>query len=336
LEPPGRFVFVGTHLEAQTLERNRVWGHEFDRPVSKDDNLYPSVNGAAAVIDLDGDGTLESVVPVRFALPGERPTVSDVLYAFDADGTVRWTVDPPAAIHCSGESFRGPWRIYSVAVSSRPGPVTLWVAYNHHTWWPGIVLRVSSTGKASVQYLQTGWISALAFWPRDGRPRLIAAGVSNEHNRPSVVALNLEAAPAITPHHDRRFDCLGLPTDEPDQLILLPNHEIGAAGRAPYSMVEGLVIAEDTMKLTLEAGGASEIVELNSDLRVTSISFSDRYWAVHGDLEQRGILNHSASTCPFLRAPVKVDQWTRMTGWHDIQILPTLRSQLRKTPFDSR
>jgi len=214
-----------------------------------------------------------------------------------------------------------------MAVSERPGPKTTWVAFNHHTWWPGLVLEIGPDGQHRLRYAQTGWIHALAAWTIASGSYLAVGGVTNEHEQPTLALLDLAKAPATTPALAERFLCSGLPTAAPSAVFLFPNPEtIGALGQ-PYTFVTQVQSMGHSLKASIDAAGGNQIVQLAADFTIADLSFSDQFWLNHRALEREGKIRHPAERCP-QRLQQTIRRWMPETGWQEFKVVPTIRTSL--------
>jgi len=318
---PARVVFVGQTLEALDPTGAVVWSHAFAEDVSgpRTSDRTPDGSNASAIVDLDGDGTLDAIVPVQFALDDEKGQVSDAVYAFDATGGVRWAVRPSVTFGCADERMSGPWRVHYVLVSPGPGRRTVWIAFDDETLWPGFVMEVQPDGRQLVRYAQTGWIMSLAWWTTGSGTYLVAGGMSNEYNRPVVALVDPTAPPAMAPTTSRRFSCSGEPTARPLAFYVLPNNEITESSGRLYS--PALVTALGTeLKVTVKDG--PEVFFMGPDLRVARAMFSDGYWLQHQELERTGRISHTVDACPQLGETQEVRSWTADGGWQTTTLRP--------------
>lgn len=319
---PTEFVLIGHLLEARDSTRRVVWSKDFGVDVSP-----AGASGGWMIADLDDNGTPEVIVGVRFAAIGQLASRSDVLYAFSRDGELKWSKTVPDTLACRTETFSSPWRIHAMAVSDRPGPKTTWVAFNHQTWWPGLVLEIGPDGTDRLRYAQTGWIRTLAAWTISSGSYLAVGGVTNDQEQPTLALVDLAKSPATTPAVAERFSCTGLPPAAPSALFLFPNPEtVGARGQ-PYTFVTQLLVMGPTLKASVDAEGGAEIVQLTADFTIADVSFSDTFWLNHRELEREGKIRHPAERCPE-RLQQVIRRWMPDTGWQDFKVVPTIRTSL--------
>jgi len=57
------------------------------------------------------------------------------------------------------------------------------------------------------------------------------------------------------------------------------------------------------------------------DGNVRSLEFTDRYWFVHKELEDKQRISHASADCPERVQPKDVRYWTAVDGWQTRPIL---------------
>ena len=186
---PASWEFEGREVVAYSSNGRRLWSHPFGRVVSSPDTL---LQGPGVLEDVTGDGRPEVLTPVRFAAPRMHATESDAVFAFGADGSIVWSVQPDLTMTSGEETFDGPWYVYDVATGVTADGPRAWIAYSHHIWWPAFVLEVSPDGTTAVRYVQPGRIYSLTYWATRKGPLLMAGGALNEAGRASVALMNLD------------------------------------------------------------------------------------------------------------------------------------------------
>lgn len=309
-EVPTTLRFVGRELQAVDPSGTVVWVHHFDSDVSP--VLDPTVG--IAKTDLDGDGRLDDLVPIRYA-PGREPVSSrsDALMAFSSDGRVLWTAASNRTVSCGGDVYSGPWKMDAFLVSRDTTPARVFVAYAHHTWWPSFVVEITRTGTQVPRYFQAGWIMSLAEWKTPSGTWGVAGGVMNEPSRASVALFDLNGAEQTMPATDPKFSCsIAGPRPPPQRVVLLPDFEVAEAGGDAYVMVGDLRVVGSDLRADT---GANVVTTVAADGTVTDLSAGDDYWMAHRKLEASHKLTHSMAFCPELTTPKEVRSWTAAGGW---------------------
>jgi hypothetical protein len=305
-------------VDALDSEGRTVWSHRFDQPVSQ------PVDAEHRFVDLDRHGQSELLLPVRFAEDGPttgsaaRPLVqSDAVYAFSHDGRILWTLVPDLTLTCGDRTFTAPWKLKVLAVSSDQSRI--WLAFAHHTWWPGFILEVLPDGEPTIRYLQPGWVQAVTEWATPAGRFLVAGGVMNEYRRASVALIDLNSPPTRAPSEHHTFACGALPQEGVRHLYLLPRLETTVTPQ-PYDLVDTVRTVGSDLKVSYAYGHA--IVRISADLRVAEYAVADVYLGKHRELEAAGKLDHEADQCPFATQDQEIREWTTLSGWQTATVRP--------------
>jgi hypothetical protein len=321
---PARSVLTGRNLEVRDDRGRVLWVHHFDTEVFRGgsswlERVHDDTDSLARV-DLGNDGSMVTLVPVRFGSPA-APTRTDALYAFSDDGHVLWAATAAVTLSCGGETFSGPWNLLAVLVSDNPGPKRVWVSYTHNRSWPSFVSEVSPVGSLTLRYLQSGWITTLAEWHTASGLRLVAGGVLSEHDRPSLATFDPDGPTTTSPHVDPKYNCQGAPRASPDRVTLFPNSELVRAGGFAYTMVHRVHAVGPDLRAETDYGQVLAFVA--PDGTVKERVLTDAYWFRHRELEALGKLTHSADDCPERVNPVVIRYWTEAGSWQTYAIPQT-------------
>lgn len=314
---PSQFEFVGTELWALDRDGRRAWTYDFGESVGA-----PFVQGVfeksadqllVKSADLDGDGSLEFIIPIRRGPPGTyRPETTDEVVAFSNDGQLLWSLRPETELSLAGQNFTGPWYFRAVAVSNSPGQRRTWAAFSHAIWSPGLVFEVSSSGVQSLRYVQSGWVTSLSHWSTPSGQFLAIGGVNNDHERPALALLHDEGPGAQFPRESGvAFECTGCSEGRPAAYFLFPNADTTSAEGVPYAFVEVLDGTGDNL---LAGFTDARMAFVLPDLSARTIAM-DAYWAEHRRLEAQGRISHSAELCPERDSPGELRRWTPLRGW---------------------
>ena len=310
---PDRFEIDDNTLTAYTQTGVPVWTYAFGRTAH-----HPLTSRAfTSQGDVDGDGTTDVVVAVRYAPPQSKSTYSDAMLAFRRDGSLIWQVQPVLRVSHKGQTFEGPWQVFDFRISPDRGRPRVWIAYNHPTWRPGFVLEVEPSGQNLLRYVQSGWLHALQYWPTPGGTFLAIGGVVNEYSRASIALVNIDGAPAQSvPNEDSPLACEGCPRGDPHAFFLFPPSELTTLYNRPYSWAKRIVLDGPRLKIALDEGfGEGSIATISSDLRVVEFERADRYWEAHRRFEKEEKIAHRAEECPERTLAHEMQVWNPSGGW---------------------
>lgn len=312
---------IGQRLEARSAAGRVLWSHDFGQDVAvKLITPIRQTTHSAVVVDLDGDGAPEQLVPIDFSLRGYDAPSSDAVYAFSESGAVVWEVRPDdIAVTCRGGRFTGPWRATALLVSTAPGPKRVWVAFVHHTWWPSFVMEVSPTGEQAMRYVQAGWVRSLEEWPWQGREHVAAGGVLNEHARASLLVFDPDVPRTVMSGSTPEFSC-DEAGDPPVHGYTFPPLEVHRAQQQAYTITDRLQRIGRHMRLDL---GHFAHVVIDDDGQVTEFSFTDLYRKEHDSLAAARLIHHSTTLCPEPTQIKDIHTWSPDTGWTSTPFVPT-------------
>lgn len=315
--PNDQALFLsGRTLEARDGDGRLAWSHRFDRDVTL--RATDDSTGVMSV-DLDADGWPDWVVSLRFSQ--SATSVNDVLYAFNSTGNVMWTVDvKERQLTCGGETFRGPWSIDAVAASAAPEGRRVWVAFNHHTWWPSFVIEVTPDRRQVMRYVQSGWVLGLTEWQTAHGGVLAAGGVLNEHRLASVVLVDPHGPPSMLPATESTYACDMTGTVAPRQAVLLPVRDAKLAVGHAYDLVGDVSVKDGRLHASLYHDRTGTLV-LAPEGRIDDFYVDLHYTTMHDLLWKAGTLGHLPADCPYLLRP-ELRVWAPDTGWRTFLISP--------------
>ena len=332
---PATWEFEGRELQTYSEGGRPLWAHTFDRAVSRPNTFLRPFDGARA--DLNGDGRPEILVAVRFSEPRRTTGQSDAVMAFDADGRIVWSVQPDLRFAAGDEVFEGPWWVSDVVTGPTAGGARTWIAFAHHTWWPGFVLEVAPDGTSQLRYVQGGRIYSLTYWTTSQGPRLAVGGTLREPEpgQASAVFLDVDGPVARWPlEGSAALGCDGCPEAPPNAVLLCPTSDVTRALFRPYGWVVRAKADAVGLEFFINDGfgpGNGTLATVTEDLQVTRLTHSDQYWQVHQELENEGRLTHSAEQCPERTLPIDVRKWTPAAGWSMLSVPP----QTLSSPTDT-
>jgi hypothetical protein len=305
--------FAGRSLQGLNQKGEVVWSFAFDRDINR--GLLKS-----RLVDLEGDGALEWIVPVQFTL---RRSVSDAIFCFSQRGALRWSVQPDQTLTYNGRKVSAPWLLSDFEVGPAV-PRRVWGAFTQGGHGPNFILEINADGSSSKRYFQAGPIIALHYWQTLSGGYLVAGGFSQKHTRPSIVLLPEHGPSAFFPFDpvgmSSRPSCLECPAGEPARVLLFARSEIETPAH-PHTMVRRLQQSSANLVVELHVDDIDTAhVVVQPDLSVLAFSYSPGHWRAHRELEAQGHLDHIEQNCPDRRASNVFREWTASGGWQDREI----------------
>jgi hypothetical protein len=314
LPPPVAFSveLAGRALKGLNQKGDVVWSFEFDRDVTRAD-LKPRL------VDLDGDGALEWIVPVRSTI---GRTVSDAIFCFSQSGTLRWSVQPDQTLTFNGRKVSAPWSLFDFEVAPA-APRRVWASFTNGGG-PNFILEISPNGSSGMRYFQAGPITTLRYWRTPSGAFLVAGGFSAKHSRPSIVLLAEHGPGAILPFDpvgmSSRPSCTECPAGEPARVFLFTRSEITTPAH-PHTTVRGLRQAGANLVAEMRVGGIETAhVTVTPDFSIQSFAYVPGHWRAHRELEAQGQFDHTEENCPDWRRSNVFREWTAASGWQDREI----------------
>ena len=325
-------TLVGDVLEARDIAGALHWSHRFTGNVQTASYIWGLRNIASGTLsvakgDLDGDGSVDEVVPFRIGSPEITKHIkANTLVAFSGrDGRVLWSLTGDRVLACGGTNYSAPWDI-SAVLASRDDQPRLWVSFHHSIWWPSFVVEVRPDGVQELRYLQAGWINSLEQWTTPTGTWGVAGGVLNEHAKASVVLFDLNGPPSSLRAEESTFSCdTASDLRPPRQVVVLPNFEVPQTLGNSYVAVDRLrVLGED---IVAEIGDML-LATIGPDGQVRDLSSTDSYWFQHLELEKANRLTHAAARCPELSTPKQILSWTQGAEWQQSSIVLKARQRM--------
>jgi len=296
--PPARF-----HLEFKSLvvtdERGReLWRKTFEDPFEPDHTPEEMLRERKAWFgDLDEDGHVELLFTYD---PSSREKNGSFLICFSDQGKEKWRFVPGRQVSTPTETFPPPYLITQVAVAplGRDRAKKVLVTSHHLTSYPNQFVALSSKGAVLGEYWHSGHLSymELADLDGDGLDEVLLAGVNNGYKAATLVALDPLNLGGASVEEDRAYQLEGLgPGKEKARLLFQRtciNRKFEGYNLAMQPTVQGDSVRVDVRERPsdYQAGVA---YRLDKHLRLIHFAVSDRFRALHRELEAAGQLDHA-------------------------------------------
>jgi hypothetical protein len=326
------FSITGRTLQARTATGAAAWSYTFEADIT----AFRSSRLPISTPDLDGDGEVEVVVPVRFSPDGAPAASSDAIFVFSRSGTLKWRVQPGTSLTFGGQTFAGPWELLDIVIPKSAAPRRAWFAFgrmaNPTTGLllaaaPGVLIELSPSGQILLRYAQAGPIGGIASWVTPAGPYLAITGSSPEHDQASLVLIRDDDPPATFASTDRLspFHCSDCPPGTPRRILLFPQLELAKALSLPARFTTAYEYVPQLSMQYRQGPHTTGIVTINPDFSFDEFRFSNVYSMTHRQHERDGLLDHVLAACPHLANPTTIREWTPASGWRDqtIQITPS-------------
>jgi hypothetical protein len=333
LPQPVRALVSGRELVTFDASGRRLW----TRPLEFEPNLdsYARVPAPSSgtnwvqVADLDKSGDNEVILATN-SLGVQGPQGFSV---FNADGTVRFRIEPTDRVTFGEEQFDGPWAVYRMFVIDNPdGSRSLWAAFIHSLLFPTLVLEIDARGSIKSKYWSNGYVEQIEVASVAGRHRVLIAGTHNDSRGASLAIFDLGQVHGSAPAEKDRFRCKTCAAGGPDEFLVFPRKCFAEqlSGQATVADIR----VDSAGRLFLLAGegdknAAQEFVAgvwytIEPDFSSGSMLFSIGSVAMHDELEKAGRLQH-----PFAGPEHHAD--STFSRWKGGNLVPV--SIVNRTPY---
>jgi hypothetical protein len=250
----------------------------------------------AWISDLDGDGKEE--VLFRY-LPADNEAQGALIY-YSRDGHEKWRYSPRLRIRSRSESFDPVFTVTAVAIlPGSPGqPARIVAAVHQRPYYPGQVVLLSSRGEVLREYWHSGNISHLLLQDLDGdgRPEILAGGMSNSWNAATLLVLDLDdfgGASDESQHPD--YQLLGFPPERVRARIIFGRSRINRELMRSNSVLrisplpEGFRVELGEYAFSPRLGSA--YYEFDRTLTLRGMDLTDSYAVLHQELTAKGLIH---------------------------------------------
>ena len=282
---------------------------------------YDRPDSNESVADLDADGELDILVGIISRQASvDRVVRSGELLRLTPRGDVKWQFALDDELTFGGQSFGPPWSLVDWRPAPGRGRRRVAIAAHHYTWWPSMVTILDDGGHRLGSFVNAGWVESVRWLDAD---RLVIAGFNNPMDGGMLGVLDARSLRGRSPDGPRQYVCDGCLDGDPVHYLVFPRSEVNVAMSAPFNAA-GVEVMPDriivqTREVDPERGnGAVALYEFDRSLRLLKASYSGRYWELHSQLEQRGVLNHDRARCPQRDGPPAVRSWSRHAGWQEV------------------
>lgn len=250
-----------------------------------------------ALIDLDGDGRNEVLLPLTNGQPA-----ANRLICLSSGGKVLWAREPREVAPTAGKQYTGVWHLRAMNAMPRPGDKgnDLFTTWSHVTHFPAVARLLNAKGETLREYWHSGHFnSSRVFDLDDGRgPLIYLTGVANGYKQAVLVVLDPAEFAGASREESANHQILGHPAPVEVARVLMPASRLSQMAM-PYSV--GFVIMPDPNPIVVQVlqnepvamGCQTAVVfyEFAPRLRLQGLDFGDGmndcYNKLKGKFEQK-------------------------------------------------
>jgi hypothetical protein len=290
---PVAWTTAGNVLEARDADGRRLWSHAF-RAQTLDLTGDPAARRHPVIVrDLEGDGSRELLV----ALSDQMHRETSALFAFNADGSIRFRFAPTGDVVFGGRTHTGPWIPYRVFVlPGRDRAHDIWAVFVHGYLYPTLLVRLSVDGRVIDQYWSSGYIESVVRSHWRGQEVLFVAGTNNETRGGALAIFGIDAVGGSTPGANSAYRCGSCPSGGPSEMLFFPRRCVAAAKDYTATVSDVWRDERDRLHVLVTEGGREAHVAawyvIGPDFQVESAEYTAAARYEHQRLETHRMLDH--------------------------------------------
>jgi hypothetical protein len=296
--PPARWSVANRTLTVVDAKGGPVLVHDLGYAPHRValDPSYPADQQTVHLADVDGDGRVEVLV---MAADGGRH--EGRLLCFEADGRLRFSIQPSGSRRFGTVEYAGPWMPNSAHLAVREdGTRALWVTWNHMPWFPSRLQRISPRGEVLAEYWSDGHLWGSREARLAGRSVVLAFGTNNELHGGSLAIFDSDRVGGRAPALKAEYHCSDCSGGDPLEFFVFPPSCIWRRDGAHATVREVSVDAGGRLRVTVEGGwaaaggwaGPTLTYELGPTLVPERLRLSSEFVAMHAALEKRRLVDH--------------------------------------------
>lgn len=298
---PARAIIQGKELIALDVNDRRLWAHavDFEPDATASNFQWDAQYGMRKILvtDLDADGRNEVILSTS-SVGGRGPQGFRVL---NADGDLRFRIEPGDTVAFGNEAFAGPWTVYRMFITDNPdGSRSIWTAFIHGLWFPSLVLETDARGAIKSKYWSNGYVEEIVLGDIAGRPHVLIGGTHNDSRGASVAIFEHGTVRGSAPALQDRYKCRNCEPGGPKEFLVFPRTCVAEA-LAGQATAHSLRTDNIGRLFLLAAEGHRNAAgdfpvglwfTVEPDFNSGSVRLSIGTPAAHRELEKTGRLNH--------------------------------------------
>jgi hypothetical protein len=307
-------VLIGNKLVAVGDNGSALWSYPYSHPP---EHLLGS---AILPKGFCGNGGADALVSGLWQAEN-----TDELECFTGSGAMVWQFRLNEAYPCQSGNFEPPWHVQTWATYRSGDETRLAVALHHDKWWPSVIATLDSKGQILQRFFNAGWINYLQEFENSHGRYLVAGGTSNSQDAAIMVVLDANAVGGSSPEQSgSQYDCASSFVGQPLKYYVFPRTELNRVTGAERNWTDLDITGGQLFARTRENSSAGHFSALevlygfSDTFELKSATFGDRYWDIHAELENAGVLKHSKAQCPYRFGPRLVSMWDPKNGWKDL------------------
>ena len=237
---PSQWAVTDHEFVVGNVDGLELWRATFEEKLDR--RRYESGSPARQprFVDLDRDGSTE-VLFVKMPASNESPPS---MLCFDVAGQLLWSFESRATISTGTETFPDYYVIANyVVVDLDGGRRAILTVSTHYMQYPTrLALLSADDGRLLAEYWHAGHIGndpgqlAVRDHDGDGRVEVLAAGVSNEHRRATLVVLDIETMRGASTADTPEYQFEGFDPGNEIARILFPRSAMNLATDQPHNV----------------------------------------------------------------------------------------------------
>lgn len=296
---PAEFKIEGSTLKIVNKKGNFLW--DFPTGIEKllEDEHYQnhfqykrrknSIESELPHIMIN-DITKNGKPEIVFSIQTQDEFNEGKVFCFDYKGTQLWDYEPGKELKFGDAVISRDYRIYGFDVFDLDGDGNLEIiiisAHRHR--FPTRLVVLNSQGQKLGDYWNSGRLSDLQFIDlnKDGRSEIVISGCNNEYKKGCLIVFDTARINGSSPQYKEEYICRELEPGTEKYYILFPRTDLDLI--EAYQEAIGIIDVLENQRVVLTSLTGRILFELNYDLELMSITFSNHFKQKHKRAQLEG------------------------------------------------